>query len=108
MNQPDTATCEDSGVAPNQPKTPARAFRPPPDVWDKVVARAAAMGVTYTDVLIEALEAYFAHAMDEPIVTVWGDLTEDQRAALFDRVADAAHALDEQVTCGGVGSVRKG
>lgn len=26
-------------------------------------------------------------------------LTPDQQAALFDRVAEAAHALDEQVSC---------
>lgn len=29
------------------------------------------------------------------------DMTDDQIDALFDRVADAAHALDEQVTVGG-------
>lgn len=60
MTQPDTTTCEDSAVAPNQPKTPARAFRPPAELWEKVVAHATATGVTYTDVLIAALEAYFA------------------------------------------------
>lgn len=29
------------------------------------------------------------------------DLTPAQEDALFDRVADAAHALDEQVCCSG-------
>lgn len=58
MNPSDT--CEDSPVSPNQPKTPARAFKPPPELWDKVVAEARAAGTTYTAVMIAALEAYFA------------------------------------------------
>jgi hypothetical protein len=33
-------------------------------------------------------------------ITAFG-LTSEAQEALFDRVADAAHALDEQVTCWG-------
>jgi hypothetical protein len=35
------------------------------------------------------------------------DFTDDAIDALFDRVADAAHALDEQVMCSGVAKVTR-
>jgi hypothetical protein len=38
--------------------TPARSFRPPPELWERVKATAAANGETVTDVLVRALEAY--------------------------------------------------
>lgn len=56
MNSSDT--CKTDQV-PNQPKTPARAFRPPPELWDKVTAHAEENGLTYTEVLIAALEEFF-------------------------------------------------
>jgi hypothetical protein len=65
VTQPDTATCEDSAVAPNQPKTPARAFKPQPELWEKVMADAAETDRTYTAVIIEALEEYFARKEED-------------------------------------------
>lgn len=39
----------------------------------------------------------------QPVAVVYADetMTEAQRDALFDRVAEAAHALDEPVVCAG-------
>jgi hypothetical protein len=34
-------------------------------------------------------------------VTIWADIDDEAADALFDRVADAAHADGEQVTCSG-------
>jgi hypothetical protein len=42
-------------VVPNQPATPAKTFRPHPELWAFVERIARDDGVTYTDVLNEAL-----------------------------------------------------
>ena len=46
------------GSMPNQPVTPVTAFRIPPDLKARAVAKAAAEGVTLTSVIIRALERY--------------------------------------------------
>ena len=38
--------------------TPARSFRPPPELWEKARATAAENGETITDVLVRALRDY--------------------------------------------------
>jgi hypothetical protein len=43
----------------NQPKTPARTFRIPEPLWERVAAEAERDQVTATAVLVRALEEHF-------------------------------------------------
>lgn len=43
---------------PNQPATPNRNFRPPPELWAEVLRIAEDQGVTATEIVIRALRAY--------------------------------------------------
>lgn len=39
-------------------RTPARSYKPPPELYERVKRKAAANGETVTEILIRALEAY--------------------------------------------------
>lgn len=43
---------------PNQPATPHRTVRVPDELWEAVQEKAAAEGLTVTDVIIKALERF--------------------------------------------------
>lgn len=51
-------TPADRVAMPNQPATPHRTVRIPDELWEAVQAKAAAEGVTVTEVIIKGLERF--------------------------------------------------
>lgn len=58
MSRCDTPKSEKVATVPNQPKTPVRTVRIADEIWAELKKRAAAQGVTASDLLREALEKF--------------------------------------------------